>query len=73
MTPSDTVMRRLSIAWGVFPVKKAESLELEAVFEIAREVVLETDVARKGDLVVITAGLPLNITGSTNLVKVQSV
>jgi len=73
VTPSDAVMRRLSIAWGVFPLKKAEYMDLEAVFEIAREVVMETGIARKGDLVVITAGLPLNVTGSTNLVKVQSV
>jgi pyruvate kinase len=73
VTPSETVVRRLSLAWGVFPVKKPEPAKLEEVFELAREVVLETSVARRGDLVVITAGLPLSVPGSTNLVKVHSV
>jgi pyruvate kinase len=73
VTPSETVVRRLSLAWGVLPVKKPEPANLEEVFELAREVALETGIARKGDLVVITAGLPLSVPGSTNLVKVHSV
>lgn len=73
VTPVDAVMRYLAIAWGVFPVLKPEFSDLEEVFEQARKVALETGVARRGDLVVITAGLPLTVTGSTNLVKVQSV
>ena len=73
VTTSETVVRRLSLVWGVFPVRKPEPSNLEEVFELAREVVLETGVARKGDLVVITAGLPLALPGSTNLVKVHSV
>lgn len=73
VTPSETVVRRLSLAWGVFPVKKPEPAKLEEVLELAREVVLETSVARRGDLVVITAGLPLSVPGNTNLVKVHSV
>ena len=73
VTPIDSVMRCLAIAWGVFPVLKPEFSDLEEVFEQARGVALETGVARRGDLVVITAGLPLTVSGSTNLVKVQSV
>lgn len=73
VTTSETIVRRLSLVWGVFPVKKPEPSNLEEVFGLAREVVLETGVAQKGDLVVITAGLPLTLPGSTNLVKVHSV
>ena len=73
VTSSETVMRRLSLVWGVFPVRKPEPSTLEEVFELAREVALETGVARKGDLVVLTAGLPLTLPGSTNLVKVHSI
>ena len=73
VTSSETVMRRLSLVWGVFPVRKPEPSNLEEVFELAREVALETGVARKGDLVVLTAGLPLTLPGSTNLVKVHSI
>ena len=73
VTPSETIVRRLSLAWGVLPVRKPEPANLEEVFDLAREVTLEAGIARKGDLVVITAGLPLNVPGSTNLIKVHSV
>ena len=73
VTPSAAVVRYLSLAWGVLPVRKPEPVSLEEVFRLAREVVLETGIARKGDLMVITAGLPLSVPGSTNLVKVHSV
>jgi pyruvate kinase len=73
LTPSESIMRRLSLVWGVLPVRKPEPANLEEVFELAREAALEVGVAGKGDLIVITAGLPLTVPGSTNLVKVHSV
>ncbi len=73
VTPSETIMRRLSLSWGVHPVRKPEPSNLEKVFTLAREVALETGAARKGDLVVITAGLPLAVSGGTNLLKVHSI
>ena len=72
-TPSESIVRYLSLAWGVFPVRKPVPLSLEEVFELAGEVALETNGARRGDLIVITAGTPLNLPGSTNLVKVHSI
>ncbi|MFC2014490.1 pyruvate kinase [Chloroflexota bacterium] len=73
VTPYETVVRCLSLAWGVFPVTKPEPTKLEEVFELAKNVALETGIAGLGDLVVITAGLPLHVPGSTNLVKVHSI
>jgi pyruvate kinase len=73
VTPSESVMNRLSLAWGVLPLRKPEPANLEEVFELAGEVILETSLARRGDLVVIIAGIPLAVPGSTNLVKIHSV
>lgn len=73
VTPSESVMNRLSLAWGVLPLRKPEPANLEEVFELAGEAILETSLARRGDLVVITAGIPLTVPGSTNLVKIHSV
>lgn len=73
VTPSETVVRRLSLAWGVYPVRKPEYANLEEIFKLARGIALEASIAKRGDLVVITAGLPLRVPGSTNLVKVHSV
>jgi pyruvate kinase len=73
VTPSESVVNRLSLAWGVLPSRKPEPANLEEVFELAGEATLETNLARQGDLVVITAGIPLTVPGSTNLVKIHSI
>jgi pyruvate kinase len=73
VTPSESVVNRLSLAWGVLPIRKPEPANLEEVFELAGEATLETNLARRGDLVVITAGIPLTVPGSTNLVKIHSI
>lgn len=73
VTPSDFTLRRLSLVWGVLPIRKPAPSNLEEVFELASEVALETHVCKRGNLVVVTAGIPLNLPGSTNLVKIHSV
>ena len=73
VTASDSVAARLVLAWGILPVTRPGPRSLEEVFELARRVALETGVANKGDLIVITAGVPLAVSGSTNLLKVHAV
>ncbi len=73
ITPSESVVSHLALSWGVLPVRKNEPVNLEEVFELAGEAALETKLARKGDLVVVTAGIPLTVPGSTNLVKIHSI
>ncbi len=73
ITPSTSVVRRLSLVWGVLPLKKPEPANLEEVFELASKAALETNLAKRGDLIVIIAGIPLAVPGSTNLVKIHSI
>ena len=73
VTPSASVVSRLSLAWGVLPLKKPEPSNLEEVFESASQASLETNLAKKGDLIVIIAGIPLGVPRSTNLVKIHSI
>jgi pyruvate kinase len=73
VTPSASVVSRLSLAWGVLPLKKPEPANLEEVFELAGKAALETNLAKRGDLIVIIAGIPLAVPGSTNLVKIHSI
>ena len=73
ITPSASVVSRLSLAWGVLPLKKPEPANLEDVFKLASQAALEMDLAKRGDLIVIIAGLPLAVSGSTNLVKIHSI
>lgn len=73
VTLSETIMRQLNLVWGVYPLRKSSPTNLEEWLEVARQTVLETGLAKAGDVIVVTAGLPLGVPGSTNLVKVHRV
>ena len=73
VTLSDTIMRQLNLVWGVYPLRKSAPANLEEWLETARITALETGIAKAGDVIVLTAGLPLGVAGSTNLVKVHRI
>jgi pyruvate kinase len=73
VTPYASVVNRLALAWGALPLQKPEPANLEEVFELASKAALETNLAKRGDLIVIVAGIPLGVPGSTNLVKIHSI
>lgn len=72
-TTSDKVYRQLVLSWGVFPVKCDEKKNTDALFDHAVEVSKKANVLKHGDIAVITAGIPLGISGTTNMLKVQVV
>ncbi len=65
--------RHLSMSWGVVPVLCEEQNTEEALFNHAITRSKECNLLKDGDLIVITAGVPLGIPGTTNLLKVQTV
>lgn len=71
VTTLDQTMRRLSLAWGVLPVKGTQAHSTDELFEIALQGGHDSGLLKEGDLVVITAGIPLGQSGSTNLIKVD--
>lgn len=71
VTPSKSVARRLSIYWGVYPIVSTSFGSTDEMIEKTAEIAKEKGFARNGDLVVITAGLPINFIGSTNMIKVH--
>lgn len=72
-TISPMVQRQLNMSWGVTPflVKVAESTD--EMFDMGVDKALESGVAKNGDIVVITAGVPIGISGTTNILKVATV
>lgn len=70
VTTLEQTMRRLSLAWGVLPVKGTQAHSTDELFEIALQGGHDSGLLKEGDLVVITAGIPLGQSGSTNLIKV---
>lgn len=72
-TTSEKVCRQLSMSWGVIPVLVEEKNNSDELFEHAVKKVEEAELIKRGDLVVLTAGLPIGIPGMTNILKVQIV
>lgn len=64
------VCRQLSLYWGVSPVQIPEAENEEELLELAVETALKEGYIKKGDKVVITAGLPLGVSGKTNMIKI---
>jgi pyruvate kinase len=72
-TPSPRQKRRLLISWGVYPYEVQEPATVHDLFAQAVSLSLATGIAQKGDLIVVTAGIPLAVPGTTNLLKVERV
>lgn len=70
LTPDIGVSRKLMLSWGVNPVICPKFTTTEDTFKYAREYALERGIAVAGDIIVVTAGFPVGVPGSTNLVKV---
>ena len=69
----EKVRRQLAISWGVIPFLTGEVTSTDRIFSLSVEVALKEGLVQKGDTVVITAGVPLGKSGSTNLIKAQVV
>ncbi len=72
-TMSDTVCRQMNMSWGVLPCIIDEKTSTDELFECAAEAAEKRRLVRDGDLVTITAGVPLGVSGTTNLMKVERI
>lgn len=73
VTPHEATARSLALVWGVRPVVMPDAPSTDELLDIAVQGALQTGLVRGGDLVVITAGVPVGVQGTTNLIKVQTV
>ena len=71
LTMHEKVRRQLNISWGVTPFLTGEVNSTDRIFSLSAEVALKEKLVENGDTVVITAGVPLGKSGSTNLIKAQ--
>lgn len=70
-TTSKDVMRKLSLIWGVYPVLSSNSESTDEVIDLSIHSAMEKGYVKEGDLIVITAGIPVGVSGTTNLIKVH--
>lgn len=72
-TPNERTWRQLSLSWGVVPIMSKLMETTDDLFNHAVDCAVREGYLENGDLVVITAGVPLGISGTTNLMKVHVV
>lgn len=72
-TMSDVVCRQMNMSWGVMPFIIDEKSNTDDLFDTAVEAAEKRRLVEDGDLVAITAGVPLGVSGTTNLMKVEKI
>ncbi|WOC31201.1 MULTISPECIES: pyruvate kinase [Caproicibacterium] len=72
-TTSRKVWYQMNLSWGVIPIMVDEKKNTDELFDHVVNIARKQGLVKDGDLTVITAGVPLGISGTTNLVKVQLV
>jgi pyruvate kinase len=70
LTPSDATARRLTLAWGVHPVRVPEVESVDEMVACAAEVATAEGFGGPGDIVAIAAGMPFQTSGTTNLLRI---
>ena len=71
LTMREKVRRQLSLSWGVVPYLTGEVTSTDRIFSLCTEVARKEGLVKSGDVVVITAGVPLGKSVETNLMKAE--
>jgi len=66
-------VRNLNLCWGVHPFLVPEWKDTDDMLERSKRIPKELGIASAGDRIVIIAGVPISIPGTTNLIKVEIV
>jgi len=69
----ETVQRQMALCWGVTPILMPYAGSTDELVELAMSTAEKAGLVRSGDLVVITAGVPVGVSGTTNMIQVHMV
>ena len=72
-TPNMQTFYQLSLAWGINPLLIEAKQNVEELFREAIDTCIEQEYCKRGDLLVLTAGIPVAVPGNTNMLKEQIV
>ena len=73
LTDIPRTFRQLALVWGVIPELVPHCKTYDEMMRLALDAVRRRELARPGDRVVVTAGVPFDVPGTTNLLKVETV
>ena len=70
LTPFKTIQRQLNLIWGVYPLQVEECESTDQMFSQAEFTLQSMGCVSDGDRIILSAGIPINVPGTTNLMKV---
>lgn len=70
-SPDEHVCRQMNLSWGVEPLLIGEENDTDILFDHAVDAAEQAGYIEAGEIAVLTAGVPLGISGTTNLIKVH--
>ena len=73
LTFDERVQRSLTVYWGVQPVISEAVDNTDALIDLAKKEVVAAGLAEKGDTIIVTAGIPVTTSGTTNLMTIVTV
>ncbi len=73
VTPEADTYRQLALIWGVVPILVERRPDYEAMMALSRELIVKKSLAWPGDRIVVTAGVPFDRAGTTNLLRIETV
>ena len=73
LTPFEDIQRQLNLIWGVSPLLVQDAGSTDAMFAAAEKELRALGVVEAGDRIILSAGVPVGVPGTTNLMKVQVV
>jgi pyruvate kinase len=73
ISPEPQTIKNLCLVWGVYPVRVKSFQSTDVMLQIAQKKAVQLNFVKHGDLVAITAGLPLHQAGTTNMITVKPI
>jgi pyruvate kinase len=73
ISPEPQTIKTLCLVWGVYPVRVKGFQSTDVMLQVAQKKAVQLHFVKRGDLVAITAGLPLQQAGTTNMITVKPI
>ncbi len=73
LTPCERTYHQLAFNWGIIPVWNDESKNIQEAFNKVSDYALQNKIVSYGDLVILTAGTPFGVSGTTNMMVVENI
>ena len=71
LRPNWNVCRKLNLIWGIIPVLVKEYISTDQMLEQSSAILKQLGFLEKGDIFILTAGVPVGISGTTNMLKIH--